>query len=50
MPPDIGPGGLQPTGLAPPDTGPAAFGFKSRERLEERTTRKPMSFWDRTIS
>ncbi|HTJ76875.1 MAG TPA: AAA family ATPase [Acidimicrobiales bacterium] len=48
MPADIGPGGLQPTGLAPPDTGPAAFGFKSRERLEDRTTRKPMSFWDRT--
>src|SRR3954453_10056326 len=48
MPPDIGPGGLQPTGLAPPDTGPAAFGFKSRERIEDRTTRKPMSFWDRT--
>src|SRR3954451_11820286 len=48
MPPDIGPGGLQPTGLAPPAPGPAAFGFKSRERIEDRTTRKPMSFWDRT--
>src|SRR4051812_36321217 len=45
---DIGPGGIEPTGLAPPDTGPAAFGFKSRERLEDRTTRKPMGFWDRT--
>jgi cell division protease FtsH len=40
--------GIEPTGLAPPDAGPAAFGFKSRERLEDRTTRKPMTFWDRT--
>src|SRR4051795_8712483 len=40
--------GIEPSGLAPPDTGPAAFGFKSRERLEDRPPRKPMSFWDRT--
>src|SRR5436305_1274713 len=38
---------MQPAGLSPPDTGPAAFGFKSRERLEDRTTRKPMGTWDR---
>src|SRR5215213_11045638 len=37
---------IEPAGLAPPDTGPT-FGFKSRERLEDRTTRKPMSMWDR---
>jgi len=37
---------IQPAGLAPPDEGPT-FGFKSRERLEDRTTRRPMSFWDR---
>jgi ATP-dependent Zn protease len=37
---------IEPAGLAPPDQGPA-FGFKSRERLEDRTTRKPMSTWDR---
>ncbi len=37
---------IEPAGLAPPDQGPA-FGFKSRERLEDRTTRKPMSIWDR---
>jgi cell division protease FtsH len=38
--------GIEPAGLAPPDEGPT-FGFKSRERLEDRTTRKPTSFWDR---
>src|SRR5215218_3851121 len=38
---------IEPAGLAPPDQGPA-FAFKSRERLEDRTTRKPMSLWDRT--
>ncbi len=37
---------IEPAGLAPPDQGPA-FAFKSRERLEDRTTRKPMSTWDR---
>ena len=37
---------IEPAGLAPPDEGPT-FGFKSRERLEDRTTRKPMSLWDR---
>ena len=37
---------IEPAGLAPPDQGPT-FGFKSRERLEDRTTRKPMSLWDR---
>ena len=37
---------IEPAGLAPPDAGPAA-GFKSRERLEDRTTRKPVSLWDR---
>ncbi len=37
---------IQPGGLTPPDQGPV-FGFKSRERLEDRTTRKPMSLWDR---
>ncbi|HJV09595.1 MAG TPA: AAA family ATPase [Acidimicrobiales bacterium] len=37
---------IEPAGLAPPDEGPT-FGFKSRERLEDRTTRKPMGFWDR---
>lgn len=37
---------IEPAGLAPPDEGPA-FGFKSRERLEDRTTRRPMSLWDR---
>jgi len=42
--PDIS---IEPAGLAPPDQGPVAFGFKSRERLEDRTTRKPMSTWDR---
>jgi cell division protease FtsH len=38
---------IEPAGLPTPDAGPA-FGFKSRERLEDRTTRKPMSLWDRT--
>src|SRR5947209_2278814 len=37
---------IEPTGLAPPGEGPA-FAFKSRERVEDRTTRKPMSLWDR---
>ena len=37
---------IEPAGLSPPDQGPA-FAFKSRERLEDRTTRKPMSVWDR---
>lgn len=37
---------IEPAGLAPPDEGPT-FGFKSRERLEDRTTRKPMGLWDR---
>jgi cell division protease FtsH len=37
---------IEPAGLAPPDQGPA-FAFKSRERLEDRTTRKPMGLWDR---
>jgi cell division protease FtsH len=37
---------IEPAGLAPPDEGPT-FGFKSRERIEDRTTRKPMSLWDR---
>ena len=37
---------IEPAGLAPPDGGPT-FGFKSRERIEDRTTRKPMSLWDR---
>lgn len=37
---------IEPAGLAHPDGGPA-FGFKSRERLEDRTTRKPMGLWDR---
>ncbi len=37
---------IEPAGLAPPDQGPT-FGFKSRERIEDRTTRKPMSLWDR---
>ena len=37
---------IEPAGLEPPGTGPA-FTFKSRERLEDRTTRKPMSLWDR---
>src|SRR5919199_2450877 len=37
---------IEPVGLAPPDQGPT-FGFKSRERLEDRTTRKPMGLWDR---
>src|SRR5215213_7776457 len=37
---------IEPAGLSPPDQGPA-FAFKSRERLEDRTTRKPMSLWDR---
>src|SRR5688572_30199339 len=37
---------IQPAGLTPPDEGPT-FGFKSRERLEDRTTRKPMGLWDR---
>src|SRR5579885_2608356 len=38
--------GIEPVGLTPPDEGPT-FGFKSRERLEDRTTRKPSSLWDR---
>lgn len=37
---------IEPAGLAPPDQGPT-FGFKSRERLEDRTTRKPLGLWDR---
>ena len=37
---------IEPVGLGPPDAGPT-FGFKSRERVEDRTTRKPMSPWDR---
>ncbi len=37
---------IEPAGLGPPDGGPT-FGFKSRERIEDRTTRKPMSLWDR---
>jgi ATP-dependent Zn protease len=37
---------VEPAGLTPPDEGPT-FGFKSRERLEDRTTRKPMGLWDR---
>ncbi|MDQ4068334.1 MAG: AAA family ATPase, partial [Actinomycetota bacterium] len=37
---------IEPAGLAPPDQGPT-FGFKSRERLEDRATRKPMPMWDR---
>ncbi len=37
---------IEPAGLGPPGQGPA-FAFKSRERLEDRTTRKPMSLWDR---
>src|SRR5215212_7748364 len=37
---------IEPAGLAPPNQGPG-FTFKSRERLEDRTTRKPMSLWDR---
>ncbi|HWI03353.1 MAG TPA: AAA family ATPase [Acidimicrobiales bacterium] len=37
---------IEPAGLAPPDEGPT-FGFKSRERLEDRATRKPMVLWDR---
>ncbi len=37
---------IEPAGLAPPD-GPA-FHFHSRERIEDRTTRKPMTMWDRT--
>ena len=37
---------IEPAGLAPPDEGPT-FGFKSRERLEDRATRKPMALWDR---
>jgi cell division protease FtsH len=36
---------IEPAGLAPPDQGPLQF--KSRERLEDRTTRKPMGLWDR---
>jgi ATP-dependent Zn protease len=38
---------IEPAGLAPPDEGPT-FGFTSRERVEDRTTRKPMGLWDRT--
>jgi len=34
-----------PVGLAPPDEGPGRF--KSRERDEDRVTRKPVAFWDR---
>ncbi|HEX2118165.1 MAG TPA: AAA family ATPase [Acidimicrobiales bacterium] len=37
---------IEPAGLSPPDQGPT-FGFKSRERLEDRATRKPMPLWDR---
>src|SRR5688572_22620404 len=37
---------IEPAGLGPPDAGPT-FGFKSRERIEDRTTRKPMGTWDR---
>ncbi len=38
---------IEPAGLAPPDQGPG-FTWKSRERIEDRTTRKPMSNWDRS--
>ncbi|MDQ4133465.1 MAG: AAA family ATPase [Actinomycetota bacterium] len=37
----------EPVGLAPPDQGPIGE-FKSREREEDRQTRKPLSGWDRT--
>lgn len=36
---------VEPAGLVPPGQGPLRF--KSRERLEDRTTRKPMGAWDR---
>jgi cell division protease FtsH len=36
---------IDPAGLTPPDQGPIEF--KSRERDEERTTRKRMELWDR---
>src|SRR5947209_2826435 len=36
----------QPVGLASPEEGPLRF--KSRMREEDRTTRKPMSLWDRS--
>jgi ATP-dependent Zn protease len=36
---------ITPPGLTPPDQGPMTF--KSREREEDRTTRKPMILWDR---
>ncbi|MGI9023327.1 MAG: hypothetical protein ACR2HV_08880, partial [Acidimicrobiales bacterium] len=35
----------EPVGLASPDEGPGRF--KSRERDEDRLTRKPVSVWDR---
>jgi len=34
-------------GLPPPGTGPAPTEYTSRIRDEDRTTRKPLSFWDR---
>ncbi|MFN2608481.1 MAG: AAA family ATPase [Acidimicrobiales bacterium] len=40
--PDTSP---EPVGLASPDEGP--FRFKSRQRDEDRLTRKPAGFWDR---
>ena len=35
-------------GLSPPGTGPASTEYTSRIRDEDRTTRKPLSFWDRS--
>jgi ATP-dependent Zn protease len=35
----------EPVGLASPDEGPLRF--KSRQRDEDRVTRKPVAFWDR---
>ncbi|MFP5318966.1 MAG: AAA family ATPase [Acidimicrobiia bacterium] len=35
-------------GLPPPGTGPAPEEYRSRIRDEDRTTRKPLSFWDRS--
>ncbi len=35
-------------GLSPPGTGPASTEYTSRIRDEDRTTRKPLAFWDRT--
>ncbi|HUQ62366.1 MAG TPA: AAA family ATPase [Acidimicrobiales bacterium] len=36
---------IEPAGLTPPDQGPIEF--TSREREEDRATRKPMILWDR---